>query len=414
VSFFLGKYLIDLEDRNRSRKGLILGLVLTGASLFLFKYYDFFNTALSHFLALFGLNYQPRTLTLILPLGISFYTFQIMAYMIDVYKKTIRAEENFFKYALFISFFPQLIAGPIERARHLLPQLNKSNFSLNRDKLSAGLLLFFYGLFLKVVVADNISPVVDHVFSSAAYQSGGAVFYASTLFTFQIYTDFFGYSLIAVGAAKLMDIELTYNFHSPFFSRSFKEFWQRWHISLSRWFRDYMYIPLGGNRISIQKNVLLLFLVMFLSGLWHGASYNHIIWGCGHALLLIGEKLSRINKIRKSYLTDTIRMGFVFLMISLLFVTFRAENIDQLKLLYAKLLELKWQDLYFWIAENRYRNYVFGLIILLVVDLLWKNKSVSELLPKSILVRSYATIFLVLSIIFLGSTGGEKFIYFQF
>ncbi|MFN5910327.1 MAG: MBOAT family O-acyltransferase, partial [Bacteroidota bacterium] len=168
MSFFLGKYLIDLEDRNRSRKGLILGLVLTGASLFLFKYYDFFNTALSHFLALFGLNYQPRTLTLILPLGISFYTFQIMAYMIDVYKKTIRAEENFFKYALFISFFPQLIAGPIERARHLLPQLNKSNFSLNRDKLSAGLLLFFYGLFLKVVVADNISPVVDHVFSSAA------------------------------------------------------------------------------------------------------------------------------------------------------------------------------------------------------------------------------------------------------
>lgn len=414
IDYLLNVYLISSPDRKRARNGLVISLVMNLSLLFSFKYFDFFNHLMADLLGLFQIHYDAPEFNIVLPLGISFYTFQIISYSVDVYRKTIEPEKNLGKFALYVCFFPQLIAGPIERAGHLLPQLNKMQFGLNADKVSRGLFLIFWGLFLKVVIADNIAPVVDHIYGTAAQQTGGGVLYGAILFTFQIYTDFSGYSCIALGTAALLDFELTANFHAPFYARSLSEFWQRWHITLSRWFRDYIYIPLGGNRGSLLKASGLIFLTMSISGLWHGASYNHLIWGCGHGVIMVIERLSGMYKSRLHPFFDYLRMLWVFVIVALLFIPFRAESTEQLMILMDKLLSLKWSDLYFWIADNRYKNYVFGILLLLIYDFVHRRKRSEAPVPATIAARSYSITFLILLIILLGTPGGEQFIYFQF
>jgi alginate O-acetyltransferase complex protein AlgI len=414
IDYFLNTQIINSVNKDYARKGLILSILTNLILLFTFKYFDFFNILFVEFFRHFNVSYNPPRFNLLLPLGISFYTFQKISYSIDVYQSRILPENNFGKFALYVCFFPQLIAGPIERARHLLPQLNKKQFQLNPDKISRGLFLIFWGLFLKVVIADNIEPIVNHIYGSANYQSGGGVLYGSILFTFQIYGDFCGYSCIALGIGALLDIELKANFHSPFYSHSLSEFWKRWHITLSEWFKDYVYIPKGGNRNSIFKVSVLIFFIFLISGLWHGATINHIIWGLGHGFFMIIERISNLHKEGKNQIFNYLRMFIIFGIVTLLFIPFRADNIELTLTLFEKLRAFHWSDFYFWMADNRYKNYIFGIVILLIYDFFHRKQNSLDIVPKKILSRAYSISFLMLLIILLGSSGGKQFIYFQF
>ena len=283
--------LIGRTDRQR-RKRLYLNaaLIISLGVLFLFKYFNFFSGMVSSILGYFSFGSDAVVLDVLLPVGISFYTFQTLSYVADVYRGTVEPEPNFGKYAAFISFFPQLVAGPIERTENLLPQIRKE-FHLDYQKASYGLKLMAWGFFKKIVVADTLAVHVDRVFDCVYNYTGFTFLIATVMFGIQIYCDFSGYSDIAIGTAKLFDIDLMRNFHAPYFASSVKEFWSRWHISLSTWFRDYVYIPLGGNRCGRAKHMRNLFLTFLASGLWHGAAWNFVIWGALHGLAQILENL---------------------------------------------------------------------------------------------------------------------------
>lgn len=288
---YAGAVLIEKFKRKSMKRILLIGAV--GASLlvlFFFKYFDFAQNTLIRVLQSFAIELHPVTLALMLPVGISFYTFQTLSYVIDVYKGEVKAERNFFKYAAFISFFPQLVAGPIERTKNLLPQID-CDHHFTYEKGSYGMKLMAWGFFKKLVIADNLAVFVDAVFEEVAKYHGFALVLAVLFFTLQIYCDFSGYSDIAIGTAKLFDIDLMTNFKSPYFSASIKEFWRRWHISLSSWFRDYIYIPMGGNRVSKLRNMFNVLVTFTLSGLWHGAAFTYIVWGGLHGLMQCVENL---------------------------------------------------------------------------------------------------------------------------
>ena len=289
VSFFAA-IVIERQDSKKKRKTtLIISSVICLGVLFFFKYFNFFSESVAEILKLFTLKTDPYILKLLLPVGISFYTFQTMSYVIDVYKGKVPAERHFGIYATFISFFPQLVAGPIERTENLLPQI-KSKKTFDYSSATYGLKIMAWGYFKKLIVADTISQYVAPVFEEPQAFGGFSFFIGVLLFTFQIYCDFSGYSDIAVGVAKLLGINLMTNFKSPYLSQSVREFWSRWHISLSTWFRDYVYIPLGGNRVSSLRNSLNLLVTFLVSGLWHGANWTFVVWGGIHGVAQITEK----------------------------------------------------------------------------------------------------------------------------
>lgn len=303
--------------------------------LFFFKYFDFAQNTFVRLLGSFAIELHPVTLSLMLPVGISFYTFQTLSYVIDVYKEEAEAEHNFFKYAAFISFFPQLVAGPIERTKNLLPQIDCEH-RFTYEKGSYGMKLMAWGFFKKLVIADNLAVFVDKVFEDVAAYHGFALVLAVFFFTLQIYCDFSGYSDIAIGTAKLFDIDLMTNFKSPYFSTSVKEFWRRWHISLSSWFRDYVYIPLGGNRVSKLRNVFNVMVTFCLSGLWHGAAFTYVIWGGLHGALQCVENLLFPGKKRKEKGMDGKRgvvwwfkVIVVFCLVAGAWCFFRAASVSQ-------------------------------------------------------------------------------------
>lgn len=305
--------------------------------LFFFKYFDFAQNTLVRLLQSFAIELHPVTLSLMLPVGISFYTFQTLSYVIDVYKGEVEAEHNFFRYAAFISFFPQLVAGPIERTKNLLPQIDCEH-RFTYEKGSYGMKLMAWGFFKKLVIADNLAVFVDKVFEDVSAYHGFALVLAVLFFTLQIYCDFSGYSDIAIGTAKLFDIDLMTNFKSPYFSASIKEFWRRWHISLSSWFRDYVYIPLGGNRVSRLRNMWNLMVTFCLSGLWHGAAFTYIIWGGLHGAMQCVENLLFPKKRRKTGKGQEekprgpiwwLRVAVVFCLVAVAWCFFRAAYVGQ-------------------------------------------------------------------------------------
>ena len=292
--------------------------------LFVFKYFNFFADLLNNFS---GKNFNIA-IDVLLPVGISFYTFQALGYTIDVYRKDIRAEENFIDYALFVSFFPQLVAGPIERSVNLLPQIkNPKKFSY--DNLVRGLILFFYGMFLKLIIADRAAILVNEVFGNYKNFSREILIISGILFTLQIYCDFYSYSIMAKGSAKILGIDLMDNFKEPLLSKSITEFWRRWHISLSTWFKDYLYIPLGGNRRGKVRKYFNLILVFLVSGLWHGADLSFVLWGLIHGIFNVLENIFGLNKKsrRKNILLDSFRRIITFIIVVFAFIYFRAENI---------------------------------------------------------------------------------------
>ena len=314
----------------KSTRKFILSLTLTACLgvLFVFKYFNFFMEALADLSNMFYFSLHPMTLKLLLPVGISFYTFQTLGYVIDVYRGTAKAERNFWVYATFISFFPQLVAGPIERTNNLLPQI-KAVHEFRYDQAAYGIKLMTWGFFKKLCVADVLAVYVDKVFGNVYDFKGFALVLAVGFFTLQIYCDFSGYSDIARGCAKMLGIELMENFRSPYFSASLREFWGRWHISLSTWFRDYVYIPLGGNRCGkVRRNVNLM-LTFMISGLWHGANWTFLVWGMVHGLGQVFENAFTRREGEVKGFSRALRTAGTFVFVMLAWVFFRAQSLSE-------------------------------------------------------------------------------------
>ncbi|MBR1515124.1 MAG: MBOAT family protein [Paludibacteraceae bacterium] len=423
----------SVGGHKKAKAWMIANIILNLGILAVFKYYDFF---VSEFGQLFGISTDSLLLKIILPVGISFYTFQALSYSIDVYRQKIEPTKDIIAFFAFISFFPQLVAGPIERATNLLPQfLQQRTFSY--DQATDGMRQILWGLFKKIVVADNCATYVDQVWATYDTQTGSTLLLAAILFTFQIYGDFSGYSDIAIGTAKLFGIKLMRNFNNPYFSRDIAEFWRRWHISLTTWFRDYVYIPLGGSRPEIPANIqnpdrykkLIIirntFVIFLLSGFWHGANWTFIAWGAYHALLflpliLLGKNRKYTNQVAEGRLLPTWKesgqMLFTFVLVVIGWIIFRAETIGQawdiLGSIFSKsLLTVPWlHNRYFYIP-------LFGCLILLIFTE-WINRHKTHSLDLSSInnhaIKYFIYLVIITLIIFFTPATPSPFIYFQF
>ena len=311
-------------DAGRRRLLLLVSIFVNLGLLFSFKYLDFFGKTVNGLCALVGITYRVPAFNLILPVGISFYTFQTMSYTIDVYRGEIPAERDFVTFALYVTFFPQLVAGPIERAGALLPQLQAER-NPSREDFAAGFQLLVSGFFRKVVIADLCGRFVDRVYGAEGAVEGAAVAVATVLFAVQIYCDFAGYSEIAAGSARLMGIRLMRNFDRPYLSGSIREFWRRWHISLSGWFTDYIYIPLGGSRRGLKRQIFATLVVFAASGLWHGARWTFVLWGLFHGVLMVLELLLPKKKEQHRWLW----VGLTFCAVTISWIFFRSNTLEQ-------------------------------------------------------------------------------------
>ena len=429
-----------IEKWKEKRKWIVVGVVLINLSiLFFFKYFDFFLGNVNRILSLFGVNSLQKGFDILLPVGISFYTFQALGYTIDVYRGTIKAENNFIKYALFVSFFPQLVAGPIERSGNLLRQINRvEQIKLwNYRRITEGAVLMLWGYFLKMVIADRVSIVVDQVYDSYWMYGSVEIIIASVLFAIQIYCDFASYSQIAIGAAKIMGFELMENFNTPYFASSIRDFWRRWHISLSTWLRDYVYIPLGGSRCSKARKYLNLFLTFLISGLWHGANWTYVVWGLIHGIYQIVEDATesvRQKLVLKFHIVTnnfSYRFGQIlvtFVLTDFAWIFFRANHLSDACRMIGRIVT-RWNP---WVlfdgsVYNLGLNITevhilfVALIVLLLVDLVRYKKQVTldRFLSTQNLWFRFAVIFgLLFFILIYGEYGpgfsAKQFIYFQF
>jgi alginate O-acetyltransferase complex protein AlgI len=335
LDYFYG-FSVASSNRKKAKLFLVLSIVNNLGVLAIFKYYNFFAKQLQDVLQSINIKIDPLLLHVALPVGISFYTFHGLSYVFDIYRKKQTPVKNFVDYAVFVCFFPLLVAGPIERAGHLLPQVQiKRKFKYSQAV--EGCKLIVWGLFKKIVIADTLSSTVDTIFSSYRQQSGVSLIIGAVLFSFQIYTDFSGYTDIALGVAKLFGFELLSNFKFPYFSRDIAEFWRRWHISLSSWFRDYIYIPLGGSKEGRLKAIRNVFIIFLISGFWHGANWTYICWGLIHAclflpLLLVNKNRKHISEVVASHtklptLKEFFQILVTFAFVTLAWIFFRAPSI---------------------------------------------------------------------------------------
>jgi len=325
--------LIEKTNGRRRRFYLVSSIIVTCLILFIFKYFNFFNANIDALAHALHWNYSIGALKLILPIGLSFHTFQSMAYVIEVYRGNQKAEKNFGIYSLYVMFYPQLVAGPIERPQNLLHQFHEEH-TFNGELVSSGLRLMIWGFIKKVVFADRLAIYVNEVYSGNHLYHGWPILFAMIFFSFQIYCDFSGYSDIAIGAARVMGFKLMINFNYPYISKSVAEFWRRWHISLSTWFKDYLYIPLGGNKVSKVRWRFNIFLTFIISGLWHGAAWTFLIWGVLHGLALIIENglhkhVQKLKSLFSLKLLNTVSFGITFAFICITWVFFRAKSYEQ-------------------------------------------------------------------------------------
>jgi D-alanyl-lipoteichoic acid acyltransferase DltB (MBOAT superfamily) len=326
---------VAIEVKNKKRFWLWLSIIVNLGFLGVFKYYNFFAESFADALSFVGVKTNVSSLNIILPVGISFYTFHGLSYVIDIYRNKIAPEKNIVDYSLFVSFFPLLVAGPIERATHLLPQLKKVRV-FEYDKAVDGLRQILWGLFKKIVIADNCAVFANSIFDHSGDYSGSTLVIGALFFTFQIYGDFSGYSDIALGTARLLGIELLKNFNFPYFSRDIAEFWRRWHISLSSWFKDYLYIPLGGSKGGTLQTVRNTFLIFLVSGFWHGANWTFVAWGFLNALFILPSILTHHNRdhleivAKGKYLPslkEFLSILFTFSLTVLAWIFFRATDL---------------------------------------------------------------------------------------
>ncbi len=333
IDYLCGIRMEKLPDKKSRLPWLILSLFTNLGLLFFFKYFNFASENLNLFFNKFGIPQELPLMKFLLPVGISFYTFQTLSYSIDVFYGRQKAERHLGYFALYVSFFPQLVAGPIERFSRLTPQL-KEKHTFSYENLANGLRLILYGLFIKMVIADNLSGIVDRIYSSPEKFSSLNILTGIFLYSFQIYSDFYGYSIIAIGSALLMGIKIMDNFKTPYLSKNIAEFWQRWHISLSTWFRDYLYFPLGGNRVAKSRWVINILIVFIASGFWHGANWTFIIWGALYGILYLFENvLNRKFGLEKKYpkfSTGHIILALkTFIFVSFIWIFFRSQSFNE-------------------------------------------------------------------------------------
>ncbi|MFV0329278.1 MAG: MBOAT family O-acyltransferase [Dysgonomonas sp.] len=336
IGYFCGIQIEKVKSNKARKRWLVIGITGLLSLLFLFKYFNFFIISFSDLVALIGFNPHLTTLSIILPLGISFYTFHGLSYVLDVYNKKINPTASFIDYSIFISFFPLLIAGPIERATHLLPQIEKSRI-FNYSKTIDGLKQILWGLFKKIVIADSCASLVNPIFAGQEPYYGSTYLLGAILFSIQIYADFSGYSDMAIGIARLLGFDILNNFRYPYFSRNIAEFWRRWHISLTSWFRDYLYIPLGGSRNGIYKTVRNIFIIFLISGLWHGANWTFLFWGLLNAFYILPSILWKTNRnyidiVAKDRgmprIKETLQIALTFSLATFSWIFFRCETLE--------------------------------------------------------------------------------------
>lgn len=438
IDYFAG-ILIERSDGKKRKVWLLLSLIANIGILCYFKYFNFLNENLTLLLHSIHVENKIPNLTILLPIGLSFHTFQAMSYTIEVYRGKQKSERNFITYALYVMFFPQLVAGPIERPQNLLHQF-KEKHRFDYARASSGLKLMVWGLFKKVVVADRLSGMVDFVYNNPTWFNGVPIILGTIFFSIQIYCDFSGYSDIAIGSARIMGIDLMKNFDRPYASKSIPEFWRRWHISLSTWFKDYLYIPLGGNRGKKWRVYFNLMIVFLISGLWHGASWNFIIWGAIHGSLLIIYMLVAafyksdvpivLTRIQR-FITTTIAMLLVFCLTSIAWVFFRARTFEDAKYLLkhmtndvsGQLHRMRGFSSGEWVShvylggdKSNFIIAIVSIVFLFLVEYLQSKYRLTQMITKSNpAMRFTAYGALILLILYYGVFDKNiQFIYFQF
>lgn len=429
------------RDRVALKKVMVgISLFLNLGILFLFKYFNFAFETVEKVFGRLGVTFEAPVFDLLLPVGISFYIFQAIGYTIDIYREKLAPEKNFFRYALFVSFFPQLVAGPIERSTNLLPQfrdLDKRKL-WDTTRIQKGAVVMLYGYFLKMILADRIAILVDTVFDPMAYSTyqGITVIVAAMLFSVQIYCDFAGYSYIALGAARIMGFELMHNFNMPYLARNVKDFWDRWHLSLSTWFRDYLYFPLGGSRKGTVRKYINIFIVFLVSGLWHGASWHYVAWGVIHGIMRIAgeatQKLRETLYVKLHFQRDTFAVRLwqtvcTFAMVTVAWVFFRAESVNQS----LEMIKSMFTVYNPWVLTDgtlftlgldakEWNVLMLALLILVMVDVLrYKKLQLTEwFMTQNLWFRWMVFYAGIMAVVIFGVYGAQydatQFIYFQF
>lgn len=437
---YLAGILLGKSKSEKGKKWVVAGsLIINLGILFFFKYFDFALDNLNAVFNLINVKIISNPFDILLPVGISFYTFQALGYTIDVYRGEVPAEKNFIRYALFVSFFPQLVAGPIERSKNLLSQVERLNKErlFSYEKVVSGFSMMCWGMFLKMVLADNIAIFVDSVWDNLQMAGSTATIFAAVAFSLQIYCDFGGYSTIAIGAARVMGFDLMENFNTPYFATSIADFWRRWHISLSSWFRDYVYIPLGGNRCSKVRHYINIMITFLVSGLWHGADWTYVIWGgihgayqvIGKLLMPVREKLTKFFKV--NIRTTSYHLGQIvvtFALTTFAWIFFRADSLSEAKLFIKHLLTKPdpWNlfngSLYdFGVDTTDFHVIVVAIFALVLADIIRYRRKCdigAFLYGQNLWFRWLVLIVLIVACLVYGAYGinfdSAQFIYFQF
>ena len=425
VDYFVGLGIAKTTNRKIKRNYLWVSIVCNLGLLGFFKYYNFFVDSFVETFSFFGHQISNVwTLNIILPVGISFYTFQTLSYSLDIYKGKLKPTKDFVAFAAFVSFFPQLVAGPIERASNLMPQISRKR-KFDYGQASDGLKLMLWGLFKKVVVADSLAPIVDDIFTNAGSYPSTTLILGAIFFGFQIYGDFSGYSDIAIGTSKLFGIELMSNFKFPYFSRNIAEFWRRWHISLSTWFRDYLYIPLGGSQNGMKTTIRNVFIIFVVSGFWHGANWTFIAWGGLHAILFIpvlimGKNRKYVDKPIASgnffpKLNEFFKILLTFFVITITWIFFRAQTIaDAIGYTTRLFTDFSYSE-YMHPMGYRMMDYFIMLVIFIFYEYSIKKNERKPFPFKNRIVRFFVYVVIIFGLLLFYDSGMDRsFIYFQF
>lgn len=436
IDYYAGMQMDRFAEKARRLKYLILSIVTNLALLFTFKYYNFFAGIINKLFGYCLLSYALPNSDLLLPIGISFYTFQTMAYSFDVYRGNVRHEKHLGIYALYVAYFPQLVAGPIERAGNLIKQL-KTEHAFDYHRVTGGLKLMAWGMFQKVVIADRLALFVDKVYSDPTAYKGISLIVATVFFAFQIFCDFAGYSNIAIGAARVMGVNLMQNFRRPYHAQSIGEFWQRWHISLSTWFRDYFYISIGGNRVPVMRWHFNIFITFLVSGLWHGASWTFVVWGALHGFYMVFANLTKNLRSRLAGISGLakfpsaikfLRICTTFILVCFAWIFFRADTFSDAKYIVTHLFSgmsgifaalaapgfIK-EFIYFGYSGREFNIAVIAIVLLEIVHLIQRRGSIGEMLAaKPLWLRWTVYAAAVLVIMNFGIIEKIPFIYFQF
>ena len=420
VDFTVGLFLKKTSHPSKRKLLLYTSILVNIGLLGFFKYYNFFIDNFVDAFSFFGNTIQPNSLNIILPVGISFYTFQTLSYSIDVYKGKLEPTKDIVAFAAFVSFFPQLVAGPIERATNLLPQFFKSRQFKHNNAID-GLRQILWGFFKKVVIADNCAQFANTIFNGYADYSASTLVLGAIFFAFQIYGDFSGYSDIAIGTSRLFGFNLKQNFAFPYFSRDIAEFWRRWHISLSTWFRDYLYIPLGGSRGGIWNQIRNVFIIFLVSGFWHGANWTFIIWGALNALYFLPLLLTNKNRVNTNVVAEnsilpsikeSVKMLITFFLTTLAWIFFRAETLTEAVDYIYRLFDVS----LFTLPEIRPTNIIILIFGFLIIE--WSGRkqqyAIEKLWLKYPKFLRWGIYYIIVMIIFLYGGREQEFIYFQF